>query len=308
MKQAANQSSNAQSGIAPWLPLLRCLAVAIALTITDGCSRLQTVVWQERVQNDDLSTREFTQIVADAIHEAEPKLKIKVVAPLEIELQSDDSTSTCYLNNAWNEFSNDPDHRFEVVSRHVDVVRSSLAFMLERPAPDLANVVPLIKSTAWLENASQQGMQVFHEPLAADLHVVYAEEGEHQLAYVRPDQTEAFGLKPSELRNRALENLAQRIPQVKRHGEGPLYMMAAGGTFEASLLLVDSVWDEQDGAVDGRLVVAVPTREILMFTGERATESIQHMRRTTDSFYANGSYLIGKTLLVRDEGKWIPFD
>ena len=41
----------------------------------------------------------------------------------------------------------------------------------------------------------------------------------------------------------------------------------AGGTFEASLLLLDDLWQEHDDAVDSRLLVAIPSGEILLFTG-----------------------------------------
>ena len=83
-------------------------------------------------------------------------------------------------------------------------------------------------------------------------------------------------------------------------------MLVAGGTFEASLLLISNVWDDQDVAVDGRVVVAAPARDLIMFTGENAVEAVQQMRRTVEDIHIGGSYLISKTILVRDNGEWVP--
>lgn len=69
-----------------------------------------------------------------------------------------------------------------------------------------------------------------------------------------------LGIANSGLRDLAVRNFLRRIPDIKRLGDHPALMLAAGGTVESSLLLLPDLWDDQAEWVPGELVVAVPAR------------------------------------------------
>lgn len=286
------------------ITLLLLLSLATSLC---GCRRKASEPWQRQLQANELSESQFTEIVAQAISERLPRCKVKVSGTLEVSVTPSTGSTTCYLGNVWKEIRADPRRRVDVVRKHLEALQSTIEVMTSQTRINRDDIVPMIKDHVWLEESKQQQLAVYRQPLAADLSVVFAIDGEHQLAFLSHEQVRELDLSADAIRDLAVDNLRKKLIEPTRHGEGPLYMMTAGGTFEASLLLFDDVWEHQDAAVDGSLVVAVPSRDLLMFTGTNAPEAIQQMRSQVNEVFSHGSYLISKTLLVREGTTWREF-
>jgi uncharacterized protein YtpQ (UPF0354 family) len=84
-------------------------------------------------------------------------------------------------------------------------------------------------------------------------------------------------------------------------------MVTAGGTYEASLLLFDSIWSSDNFNVDGELVVAIPSRDLLLVTGSRDKEGLEQLRKLAVKTVEEASYRLTPELFVRKEGGWLPF-
>ena len=283
----------------------RTLMVYVVAFTVLGCGKTKTLPWQASIQQAEITGAEFTYCVAMAIREAIPHANVNVDKPLKITVELDTGHSLCNLDNAWLECATEPEIRIDVVMRHVEALKTAFAAGAGHHL-DLKDIVPIVKDKTWIDEVTGQGMQVYREQLAADLFVTYAVDGSNQLRFVDQHEFAAFDLPVEEIRKHALSNLVARLPKVERLGQGPLYMLAAGGTFESSLLLLSSIWGEQAKAVDGRVVVAVPSRELLLFTGENAHEAVQQMRSIVADIQADGNYLISETILVRDQDRWVP--
>ena len=81
---------------------------------------------------------------------------------------------------------------------------------------------------------------------------------------------EDLGVERSALRKLAVENLTRLRPKIEMHSHGNmLAMFDVGGTYEASLLLFDSIWTDGQVKVNGDIVVAVPTGDVLLVTGSK---------------------------------------
>jgi uncharacterized protein YtpQ (UPF0354 family) len=184
------------------------------------------------------------------------------------------------------------------------MMKSTLAQLGEKRPLKIDDIVPLIKGSKWLAESDSQGMNVHRENVAADLFVVYGEDGPDYLRFVNRDAYAELGLSAKVMRATALDNLRARLPKIERFGEGPVYMLAAGGTFESSLLLMPEVWKDVDEAVDGRVIAATPSRDLLMFTGENALEAISEMRQMAEKIHRDGNYLVSKELLMLSDGVW----
>lgn len=286
------------------------ILLMLLLLATSLCCRRHKAseAWQQRLQANELSESQFTEIVAQAISELLPQCKVKVSGALEVSVTPSTGNTTCYLGNVWKEIRADPQRRVDVVQKHLEALQSTIEMMTSQVQINRDEIVPLVKDQIWIEEVEQQQLKVYRQPLVADLSVVFALDGEHQLAFLGDEDVQELALSGEALRRLAVDNLKEKLSKPTRHGEGPLYMMTVGGTFEASLLLFDDVWENQDAAVDGSLVVAVPSRDLLIFTGANAPEAIQQMRSQVNEVFSHGSYLISKTLLVRDGTGWREFD
>lgn len=105
----------------------------------------------------------------------------------------------------------------------------------------------------------------------------------------------------------AIENLRRILPPIEKHGGDPYYMLTAGGDYVASLILFDDLWTEFADTVEGAIVAAVPSRDVLLFTSDKSPVGITAIRKVIDKITATGGYLISTTMLRRDGSVWKVF-
>jgi uncharacterized protein YtpQ (UPF0354 family) len=138
----------------------------------------------------------------------------------------------------------------------------------------------------------------------SDLIVLYAEDSPKNIRYLGPKDLERAHLARKELRNLACENLNRLLPKVERHGTNGLYLLTAGGDYEASLLPLDSIWGDMQEEVHGELVVAVPTRDLLIVTGSKDQPGIESVKKIVQKATAqNSPYRVTPKLFVRRGGR-----
>jgi uncharacterized protein YtpQ (UPF0354 family) len=172
-------------------------------------------------------------------------------------------------------------------------------------APTREQLVPTIKSVAWLQSAPAPDLA--KDFLAGDLVVVYAFDRPTSLTYARIPDLESLALSPPEAAALARANLRARLPpSLDTRGDGKSFMLLAGGTFEASLLLLDEIWDQFAQRLPGRLVACVPARDVCLVTSTQTPGGVASLLAARDRIWASGpSNAISRTVLEREERKWI---
>jgi uncharacterized protein YtpQ (UPF0354 family) len=210
-----------------------------------------------------------------------------------------------YLQNLWIAYSRDPESRAEVIEQYLKGLASTIA-----PKQEITReqVIPLIKDSEYLAALGDKAV-VISEHLAGDLFIVYAVDWPDHTASLSQSEFEKLGFTMSELRQLAVENLKGLLPDTECHGDGGSYVMAtAGGNYEASILLMDSFWDQVHEDVDGDLVATVPARDVLLFTGSGSASGLKKMKERAMSIVLTGDHVISATLLRRTNGVWTVFD
>jgi len=121
------------------------------------------------------------------------------------------------------------------------------------------------------------------------------------------EELERAGLPRRELRRAAAANLYAMLDRVGVHGQPPALMLSLDG-LESSALLAHAFWDDLAGAVPGDLVVGVPARDVVIFTGALSGSGIRKVRRAVDRvFFAGGPHLLSRDLLIRRRRRWEVF-
>ena len=262
-----------------------------------------------------LSRDAFTQEFATVLRAALPDHKVEIVEPLQIRITDPKGEdSTAFLDNAYNEYMADPDARQELIEHRVAAWVESLA--VEDVPLDPKNIVPIIKDRGWVEQATSmsksRGMaadegQVI-EDFNEDLVIVYAEDTPRNVRYFSTKDLAKAGVERSKLRALAISNLRRVLPKIEPH-HGPVYsMLTADGNYEASLLLFDELWSKSEFKVDGDIVVAIPSRDVLLITGSRNAEGVARLREIADQISAEGTYTISDQLFVYRKGSFRRFE
>ncbi len=215
---------------------------------------------------------------------------------------------TMFLGNLWNTLKRQPDARSAETERFINAMLRAAG--TSKTAHDRTAIIPMIKDELYLTtNLSNLtgDKRAVTEHLAADLWIVYAFDTPETMLTMQQRQLSDLGLKSAELRMLAIDNLRRILPPVMQHGDGPFFMLTAGSDYVASLLLLDEVWTELQDTIEGNIIAAVPSRDLLFFSSSTSKKGIEKMRSAITRATSSGAYLVSSTMLRRTAGKWEPF-
>ena len=110
---------------------------------------------------------------------------------------------------------------------------------------DQTRILPVVKDIGWLESIKQtvlaQGAETapeyLYDVINTELVVMYAEDTPTNIRYLDAESVTELSIDITQLRELAITNLLSLLPPLERHGDQGLYMIAADGNYEASLLL-----------------------------------------------------------------------
>jgi hypothetical protein len=137
-----------------------------------------------------------------------------------------------------------------------------------------------------------------------DLFVVYTAGPPFGQRLLTRQDLDGSGMPRRELRREAAANLYGALERVGIHGQPPALMLSFDG-LESSVLLAHRFWDDVERSIPGELVVGVPARDVVIFTGMRSRSGLQKVQRAVDRvFFAGGPHPLSRDLLVRRRRRW----
>jgi len=289
--------------------MTRYIIACILALILCGCS--------EKPGTKLLTAVDFTEAYVARLESADASLSVKRSGELELRVgDGQENGHTVFLDNAYKEYRLAPEALDDVLDRYVQSAFETMR-TLKDDEVDVDRIVPLIKDadypTEIKKSLIESGYQTdkldfYYEPLNEDLLVFYALDTERNIKYLGREDIEALGFKHGELRKRAVKNLNGLLPEIEKHGNAGTFMVTAGGTYEASLLLFDSIWSTENFNVQGEIVVAVPSRDLLLVTGSKDSDGLKRLRKLADETVKQGSYHLTAQFFVRRDGKWLEFN
>lgn len=144
--------------------------------------------------------------------------------------------------------------------------------------------------------------------LGNGLYVVYLVDDGENLTYVQHHHLQSANVKESALHEIGLMNLARKAKENLRtieHGE--IHGLLLDGMFEASLLLLDELWNgplakyAPNGAV-----IAIPTRDVLAFCDSQSAQGLTELKQLVGRSLPTEDHVLTSTLFRREGGDWHP--
>ena len=181
------------------------------------------------------------------------------------------------------------------------------------PQLDPSQIVPRIKNTQFTAALASAGVpqdqMPITEPLVADLLVTYAFDLPSTFIMATPSHLSELGIEPASLRNLAIENIKCQIPNISLQQSGSVFRAATGNNLDACTLLSRNLWTNHAQQMNGKLVAAVPNRDMVLFCDSDSEDGIRQMREITEqAFEAGGTHALTKTFLIWSGDGWKPYD
>lgn len=136
------------------------------------------------------------------------------------------------------------------------------------------------------------------------LFVSYVIDEPGALVFVRERDVPAKGNAREELHARALANLRRHADRksIKLEARGLVHRVRLDGQHDASLLLLDDVWESQGrfAGQEGDLLAMVPTRSTLVVTSTGRAGGMAELRAHTEKLSLSAE------ILVRRDKRWQP--
>ncbi len=258
-----------------------------------------------------LTPDEFTREVAALFRKKRRDVEVEIVKELELKIGA---SFTAFLNNAYDLYRRDPSGKKRIIN---DVLATGME-AIDRADQQIKRerIVPVIKDHAWLEESrlamAARGQGEFpvpvHEDYNPELLICYAEDSPRGIRYLQDADLEEAGIPREGLRELAIANLKQLLPQVKCQGVEGVYMMVADGTYETSLILFDEIWTDGKLEVRGEIVITIPCRDLLVVTGSENAEGLATLREIAAETVQNDApYRLTPELFVYRGGKFEVF-
>jgi uncharacterized protein YtpQ (UPF0354 family) len=258
-----------------------------------------------------LSPRAFTEEIAHAIRMAVPSAKVWIERELEVEIRySNGQNVLAELAASYDAYRKEPERLKGIIDLHIARLKTD-EYAKGQIRLDHSKIVPVVKNRKWLEDAERRikaaGVKQTQlvDDFVDDLVVAYAEDADKIFRYIARHEYKG---RSENLRALALENLRRVAPKIQIQSMSKdVAVVSAGDDYTSSLLVVNGLWSSPERfKVRGDVVVAIPSREVILVTGTE-NGKISDFRRYVANVYAKGQFPLSQTLLVYRNNRFTKF-
>lgn len=271
---------------------IKLLLPAIGIVLTVACS-CQTA-------HNKLTEHDFTLLYIDSLEKNMPDAAFDIVGPLEIKVKANQEDITVYLDNAYRAYQNEPDAIATIIR---DYINSTASASIKTRPINKNSIVPVIRSFKYLEDLESVNHGdtalaelIYYEKYNDDLIILYAEDTEYNVRYLNETDIDTLQIGKDTLQHFAFGNLRKILPEVEIVGANGNFSIVAGGIYETSLILSNSMWNKTNFPVDGDIVIVIPTRDMVYVTGSNNKEHISELAVLARQDFENENYQVSPHL------------
>jgi uncharacterized protein YtpQ (UPF0354 family) len=263
------------------------------------------------VQAKTLSEEEFAERCVKVLKAAQPDAVIRAEGTMNLTIKPANSGELhLYLGNAYKNYINEPGRLEEIVYSYAEGLKTMMAAQNKKYAFDRTRVVATVKDRSWIDEMRRavkertgRDPEYVYEEFCDGLVVVYAEDTSDSVIYFTRKQLEETELQRSSLRELAVANMRRIVPNYRMEHIAGVWSITTGQSYESSLLLYDELWAGLS-AKYGDIVVAIPSREILLFTPASDSEGVNRIREQATEIARTSAYWLTDKLFIYHHGRF----
>jgi hypothetical protein len=124
-------------------------------------------------------------------------------------------------------------------------------------------------------------------------------------SYIQGRDLRETGIGEDQLHIQAVANLARFADgKLRLQRSGAVWALLLDGNLEASLLMLDGIWDGSLREYASSPIVALPARDVIAFCDASSVEGITELRAVIDRVWPSGDHLLSRELYCRQERAW----
>jgi len=248
-----------------------------------------------------LTIKQFTRAYSDSLKIRFPTAVFSIVDDSTISSNYQENDVRISVDNAYRDYMSEPESISAILSKYVTV---SSELFSSKSKINLNKIVPIIKPIAYIEdvkNAAKnlgggEGVTAIYEKYNDQLIIAYAEDTQNSIRYLTNDDLKELAVTIDSLRTVAKSNLETLLTDIRRQGGNGTFMMTAGGNYETSLILFQSIFNKESLPVNGDFVIAIPNRDMLLITGSNDLAGISKIRQIAQKSFQTGAYQVSEYL------------
>ncbi|WP_442680270.1 DUF1444 family protein [Sphingomonas sp. ASY06-1R] len=219
--------------------------------------------------------------------------------PAKFQLAIDDWSVVGDVTNLFNYMKGNPQEDPDFLVRRF--LNSLAEGQLE--GVDDAHIVAVIRAQPYIDAALKAGGELLHEPLGADLQILYMADRQDSMAPLSPKDVPGKDL--ASLRAIAMNNERRWLSQLVSDESlkpGMLYYVEDNPMLSPTLLLLDDFWKMVAQRFPGDVIIALPRKDQL-FLFDDEEEARQRARQLIEVTFAEDYNLLSSRLYARRNGK-----
>jgi uncharacterized protein YtpQ (UPF0354 family) len=253
------------------------------------------------VQNNTVTVKEFTKKYFDSLTNRFPAAKFTIVDDSTIESKFQDNKIRISVDNAYREYQAEPDSLRQVLNRYLKVTSELYS---PKGKINIERIVPIIKPVSYLDDiknlanklGATKDVEAVYEKYNDQLIIAYAEDTKNSISYLTHDDLKSLAIKTDSLKSIATRNLVTLLPNIQRKGADGVFMLTAGGDYEASIILLDNIFTKESLPVNGDFVIAIPNRDMLLITGSNDKAGISKIKEVATKSFETGNHQVSQWL------------
>lgn len=255
---------------------------------------------------DTLSPAKFTAEYMKLLKKKKPAIVPEMLGDLHIRTTFDGKTYNTFLDKAYKEYCSEVPRLKTILSQ---AIKTALALYSAGITVDINRIVPVIKPHSFLKDSANivadstldtNNLSLVFDVYNEQLIVLYGQDVKTHICYFGTADLKKACINRNELREIAVSNLTQLLPQIKTLDDNGMYMVQAGGCYEASLILCRKFWNRLQFPVNGEIIIAVPSKDIVLVAGNKDKPGMKKIRNMAEKLHKESGFPLVKDLFVLD--------
>lgn len=168
---------------------------------------------------------------------------------------------------------------------------------------DLTKIYPILKgkNTNKASTPVSNVEEPINERLTDLVSVFYGIDKGDQIEYINQSMLKSIGKSQSDLHQLSLSNFTNHVKSkgINLEGDENLQMIKLDQNMESSLLLYDELWVKFCNDYDDDIVIAVPSREVILMSLASNKTGIEQLIGGAKELYGSGQYKVTTELFLR---------